>query len=734
MSGRAAMLKNSPLRTSVLYAAGGAILAVGLFATSLSSYLLFHTVVELFSVLTAFVIFALAWHTRSTQDNHYLLFMGIASLFTGALDLIHILAYKGMAIFPGDDGNLGTQFWIAFRFVFSFSFLTGMFYREKKPDAGKIFTLYFAAVCALTAVIFLGWFPACYASGAGLTRFKVAAEYVICLIFLAALVLLIRKRRVFDPRVLRLMVLSLVFSIASELSFTEYVSVYAFMNLLGHLFLLASVACIYRAIVVTGLVDPSQLLFRNLKQSEEAIRESEARYRVLSDELEIRVRERTAELVRINEELEREIGVRRETERRVALTNKLLKLYTQKFSRKEYLDVAAELIRDWSNCHHAGVRIAGSEGGIPFESCAGYNPDFLHSETHLSVKDDDCICTRVVAGRPELSEAAAMTPSGSFYSNQSLLFLDKLTDEQRANYRGICWQYGFKSLAVVPVRHRDTILGAIHIADERPGMVPLTNVEFMEQLAFIVGEALFRFSVEEDLVRQREELVRMNEQLRNLSAHIDAVREGERTSIAREIHDELGQVLTAIKMDVSWISKRLSNTRKDLVDKAKETLQIIDRAIQSVKRISAELRPGVLDDIGLSAAIDWACNDFAARTGIKCTVSIRPESLTVDRMRSTALFRILQESLTNIMRHARASRVAVSLEQKSRTILLTVKDNGRGITEEDIRGPHAFGLIGMRERVQFLGGKVSVTGVQNRGTTIAVAVPIDPAREAKQND
>jgi signal transduction histidine kinase len=220
----------------------------------------------------------------------------------------------------------------------------------------------------------------------------------------------------------------------------------------------------------------------------------------------------------------------------------------------------------------------------------------------------------------------------------------------------------------------------------------------------------------------------MNEQLRNLSAHVDAVREGERTSIAREIHDELGQVLTAIKMDVSWLKNRLPAT--ELAQKTGETIKIIDEAIQSVKRISSELRPGILDDIGLAAAIEWATKEFQKRTGIRCTASIRPENLSVDRMRSTALFRILQESLTNIMRHAEASHVSVSLQEKNRKIVLTIGDNGKGIKKEEIVAPYAFGLIGMRERVQFLGGEVMIKGVHNGGTTVTVALPIDSGGKA----
>jgi signal transduction histidine kinase len=243
----------------------------GLYASSLYSYLLFHSLVELFSILTAFVIFVLAWHTRRIQDNQYLLFIGVASLFTGALDLLHTLAYKGLGIFSGYTADLPTQLWIAFRYLAAVSFLVAPFFIRKKADLLKIFTVYLVVSTVLVTAIFSGRFPSCFIEGAGLTPFKIYSEYVIIFVFLTALGLLLRQRASFDRRVLRLMIGAILASVASELSFTQYVSVYGPANMVGHFFLLASMVFIYRAIVVTGIEEPSRLLFRNLKLSEEKV-------------------------------------------------------------------------------------------------------------------------------------------------------------------------------------------------------------------------------------------------------------------------------------------------------------------------------------------------------------------------------------------------------------------------------------------------------------------------------
>jgi PAS domain S-box-containing protein len=221
-----------------------------------------------------------------------------------------------------------------------------------------------------------------------------------------------------------------------------------------------------------------------------------------------------------------------------------------------------------------------------------------------------------------------------------------------------------------------------------------------------------------------EELKTSREQLRILLAHLQSVREDERTRISREIHDELGQSLTALKIDLSWLTKRLSKDQKTLTEKAHVMSKLIDMNIQTVKRIAAELRPGLLDDLGLQAAFEWQAEDFAKRTGITCEVTILPEDIMLERNLSTALFRIFQETLTNIVRHAKATSVRATLRKKKDDVFLEVKDNGRGITEKQISSPKSIGLIGMRERVHFFGGRVRISSVKNRGTTVTVAIPV----------
>ena len=230
--------------------------------------------------------------------------------------------------------------------------------------------------------------------------------------------------------------------------------------------------------------------------------------------------------------------------------------------------------------------------------------------------------------------------------------------------------------------------------------------------------------------KSAEEAIRRNEeQLRNLTAYIQKVSEIERTNIAREIHDELGQALTVLKIDLSWIRKRLLQDQIPMMEKIDAMSKIIDRTIMTVKKISTDLRPGLLDDLGLSAAIEWQSEEFEKRTGIACRIKIEPKEITFDKDRNTALFRILQETLTNIARHAEATEVDVSLQKKDGLIELRVQDNGRGITEEELANPRSFGLMGLRERAILFGGNAVIQGVPGRGTTVTVKIPAENVRE-----
>ncbi len=287
---------------------GAALVLVCLYLTSLHSYLLFHAVIELFTIVVMGGVFVIAWNARAYLDNNYVLFVGIASAFVAVLDLVHTLAYRGMGVFSDPSGNLATQLWLAGRYLQAASLLVAPFLLRRRLPLRLVFAALSAAVAlVLLAVFYWRIFPAAYAVGTGLTPFKKGSELVICGLLLGAAALLYRKRGELDAAVWRLLMAYLGLTIASELAFTSYASVYGGMNLVGHLLRLVAYWSLYRAIIVTGLVRPYAVLLRSLKLSEERLTEYAGALELRNAELgrsERRLRQDALALQARNEELD----------------------------------------------------------------------------------------------------------------------------------------------------------------------------------------------------------------------------------------------------------------------------------------------------------------------------------------------------------------------------------------------------------------------------------------------
>ena len=227
----------------------------------------------------------------------------------------------------------------------------------------------------------------------------------------------------------------------------------------------------------------------------------------------------------------------------------------------------------------------------------------------------------------------------------------------------------------------------------------------------------------------QQALEQSRRQLSIHAEHLHVLLEGERAEIAREIHDELGQILSALKMDLFWLSRKVPDDNDEVIGKIQSMMLLIDSTIKTVERILVTLRPSMLDELGLTAAIEWLGEEFQSRTGIVCQAILEPapESLITDEKISTALFRICQEALTNITRHARATRVQIVLRTLGDQIELKVSDNGVGITKQDIKKSNSFGILGIRERVNLLGGRMNIAGRKGKGTVLRVRIPLTGA-------
>ncbi len=226
-----------------------------------------------------------------------------------------------------------------------------------------------------------------------------------------------------------------------------------------------------------------------------------------------------------------------------------------------------------------------------------------------------------------------------------------------------------------------------------------------------------------EIARDVTDHMRAQEDLRNLSTHLQTVREEERSTISREIHDELGQNLTALKMDIYWLNKHLPGPNNTMKDKTVEMLSIVDDTVLTVQRIMSQLRPILLDDLDLNAAVEWEMEDFKSRTGIDYSLDMAESIRYLNKKLATTLFRIFQEALTNVARHAEATKVAVQIENEESSVILSVEDNGRGIEETKIFGNRSYGLLGMRERVLSWDGDLNIRRKPKGGTHVQAIVP-----------
>jgi PAS domain S-box-containing protein len=258
---------------------------------------------------------------------------------------------------------------------------------------------------------------------------------------------------------------------------------------------------------------------------------------------------------------------------------------------------------------------------------------------------------------------------------------------------------------------------------------------FMNNLIGIVenGFLFGAWGIQQDITEIKtadQQLRHSRQQMRALAARQQSLREKERTDIAREIHDVLGQELTGLKIDVAWIKKKLPDADEERVKEKMEerlnaTIELLDETLVNVKNLSASLRPRVLDTFGLSAAIEWQCQEFNRRTGIVCECQLPDDDVPLGLERSTALFRVFQETLTNVARHSQATKVEVELKIYESKVRLNVRDNGTGVTDEEIAAPTSLGLLGMRERIAQFGGDIMFKGNLGEGTSVIACIPLD---------
>ena len=447
-------------------------ITLGLHLTSHYSYLLFHSLIEITTIAIAFTLFILTWNARRFLANNCLKVLGIGYAFIALIDLLHTLSFKGMNVFPGYDANLPTQLWIAARYLQAVTLCIAPLFAKRNADKRIIFGVSAAAVALLVTQVYSGNFPDCYIEGKGLTPFKINSEYAISVLLLVSLYLFYLKRACFNERVFILTTSSIACTIIAELSFTAYASVYGFANMTGHFAKLAAFYLIYRAILVTGLKEPFDLIFRDLTLTKEALQKAH-------DTLEEKVRERTAQLQRLNRELEA-----------ITTCNQAL---IRAENEQTLLDAVCRIV-----CDEAGYRMA----------WVGY------------VEHDDDRSIRPVAwggaetgylargGFTWADTARGHGPSGTaIRSGTTACIQDFATDRGAVPWRESALQRGYRSSIALPLKdEHDATFAVLNIYSAEAGAFTPDEIRLLEELA---GDLAFGITV----VRTRAERTRMEAQL-----------------------------------------------------------------------------------------------------------------------------------------------------------------------------------------------------------------------------
>jgi len=340
-----------------------------------------------------------------------------------------------------------------------------------------------------------------------------------------------------------------------------------------------------------------------------------------------------------------------------------------------------------------------------FTTVGDFSDEFLEKEKEVPF--GDCLC-----GRVALSGNLMMSESCYSDSRHERIFSDMTA---HGHY-------------IVPLKTSDNLIGVMFLYTNTNPVWYKHSQEVLLSIGGLIADAIQKKQVDKELEEYRNQLERLVDtrtgELRQLSHRIQKIREEEKSRISREVHDELGQSLTALKMDLLQLEKKLPEESSDLRERTQSMVDLVDNTIKSVQRIAMELRPPILDAFGLCEAIAWQAGEYEKRFGIKFNLNCLQSSLDLETDLNTTLFRIFQESITNVVRHAKASKVVVRVSNVKCQIIMEIADNGKGIRKDQIEGSNSLGLIGIRERVRYWNGEVHFSGTPEKGTTVEIRIPV----------
>lgn len=711
-----------------------------------------HVAMEVFAIVIAMMVFGIAWHAYGADRPSNTLVIACGFLAVGLLDFGHMFSFRGMPDMVTPSGpEKAIQFWLSGRFLVALTLLAvALRPWEALSDPRRRYLMLAAGIAVASLVYWVVLFhgdalPHTFIEGQGLTPLKIAAEYFIIALFAVAAVLFYRQARQplvpfrsFDTA--NLFAASAV-TILSELCFVLYSHVNDIFNLLGHVYKVIAYAFIYRAVFVDSVREP----FRYLQQARDDLYASKQMLRTILDNVHVGIfwKDRESRYLGANNLFLRNAGLKDESQ----LIGR---------SDSELFPEQASLFQadDRSVIETASPRLDYEE---PIRTADGRMGSLLTSKVPLFDQNGNVF--GVLGVYVDITEQKRMT---------KLLQASELEFRTLAeNSPNIILRYDLDCRLIYAnsAYERETGIPAeeaMYLTPEAHWQATMPVAEYKRRLRRVMetgepAEILLEWERTEDsrmtshafdvvpersaggavegvlaighnVTAQREAEQRLEdsyEQLRELTTRREEAREEERKRVARDIHDELGQLLTALRMDVSLLRIRFGQDNPQLAGQVQNIMERVDSTIQVVRNVAAKLRPAVLD-MGIVSAMEWQAGEFTRRSGIRCSLDIGEEQVLLDEERATALFRIVQESLTNVARHAEAENVDISLRREGDDYLLEICDDGKGF-EPAVLKKKTFGVMGMRERVLMLEGDMEIDSSPGGGTRIAVRIPVHRA-------
>jgi len=682
---------------------------VGLYFVSLYSYILYHSLVEFFSITIAFVIFVIAWNSKKFLDNQYLLFVGIAYLFVTLIDLLHTLAYKGMDLFISFPGaNLATQLWISTRYLESISLLLAIFFITRRLNY-KVLLIIYVIVTALILLSIFYWkiFPVSFLEDTGLTPFKIISEYIISFILIVAIFLIYFYRQEFNRTVFILIVVSLFAKVVSEISFALYKSdVYGLFNQFGHYLKLLSFFFIYKAIVETGFSQPQDLMFFKLKKSEKELKESEEKFRSLyfsmneGAALQEIIYNKSGKpvdyrIIDVNNAYESILGIKRDQ----AIGKKASEVYGTDMAL--YIKVYAKV----------------AESGIParFET---YFPPlkkyFFISVFSPSRERFATVFSDITERKKIEKEINSLSRFPSENPNPIIRINDKSTITYLNKPAEVMLNQLGNDKKKKLLKHLHDLVGGRK--KEKINESKKTEIKIGDsvyELTIVPIKEFNYFNIYGRDITERKKAERLNSKIQKEKALNE-----ERNKLARELHDTVTQTLFSANLIAEVIPKIWKKDPEAVIKRLEEVRQLNSTALMEMRILLYGLRPSDFKNENLGNLLKALLKTLDTRSRIPIELKIDGEYKFPPKI-EFGYYRIAQEALNNIIKHSNATKASLILKTYPESIYMNISDNGRGFYYNKINST-SLGLTIIRERAKLIGASIDIESIPGKGTRITV--------------